>query len=300
MSKREANKRVEQLSGLLRDYQHAYYVLSRPVVPDREYDALFDELADLERRFPDLAAPDSPTRRVGSDLSQELPEVRHTLPVLSLDKSYAIEELSAWLRKTEVNAGEKLSFVCEEKIDGASIVLYYEKGLLARAVTRGNGLVGNDVTGNVKTIGAVPLRLRDSLTMAVRGEIFLAKSLFASINSRMEEPYANPRNLASGTLRRVKSREVAEIPLSIFCYEGYFQEPFVTHVQTLERLESLGFRMNPTVGYFGEDAEAIRRNHPGWHAGGIAEIAKFLDEERARRKALDYEIDGIEIGRAHV
>ena len=295
MNKKKAEKRVEQLSGLIRDYQHAYYVLARSKVSDLEYDALFDELVDLERTFPDLAAPDSPTQRVGSDLSQELPEVRHTLPVLSLDKSYAIEELSAWLRKTEINAGEKLSFVCEEKIDGASIVLYYENGLLARAVTRGNGLVGNDVTGNVKTIGSVPLRLREPLTMAVRGEIFLGKSLFASINSRMEEPYANPRNLASGTLRRVKSREAAEIPLSIFCYEGYFQEPFVTHIQTLERLESLGFRMNPTVGYFGEDADAVRRDHPGWHAGDIAFISKFLDEERARRKTLDYEIDGLVI-----
>jgi DNA ligase (NAD+) len=295
MNKKDAEKRVKQLSGMLRDHQHAYHVLSRPVISDREYDALFDELVDLERQFPELEAPDSPARRVGSDLSQELPEVRHTLPVLSLDKSYTVEELSTWLGKTEVNAEEKLSFVCEEKIDGASIVLYYEKGLLARAVTRGNGLVGNDVTGNVKTIGSVPLRLREPLTMAVRGEIFLAKSLFASINSRMEEPYANPRNLASGTLRRVKSREVAGIPLSIFCYEGYFQEPFVTHVQILERLEKLGFRMNPTVGYFGKDAEIVQRAHPGWHAGDLGEIAGFLDEERARRKALDYEIDGLVI-----
>jgi DNA ligase (NAD+) len=295
MNKRDAEKRAASLSGLLREYQHAYYVLSRPLVPDRDYDALFDELVEIEKRFPELAAQDSPTKRVGSDLSQELPEVRHTLPVLSLDKSYTLEELMAWVRKAEINAGEKLSFVCEEKIDGASIVLYYEKGLLRRAVTRGNGLVGNDVTGNVQTIGAVPLRLNESVTMAVRGEIYLAKGLFASINSKMEEPYANPRNLASGTLRRVKSSEAAEIPLSIFCYEGYFQEPFVTHVQTLEKLQGLGFRMNPSVGFFGEDAEIIRRSHPEWRAGGISDIAAFLEEERARRRALDYEIDGLVI-----
>ncbi len=293
MTRKDGEKRAQALRGLLRDYQHAYYVLSRPLVPDREYDALFDELVDIETKFPELALPDSPTQRVGSDLSQELPEVRHSLPVLSLDKSYALEDLSGWMKKTEANAGRELSFVCEEKIDGASIVLYYEKGMLARAVTRGNGLVGNDVTGNVKTIGAVPLRLPEPATMAVRGEIYLARSLFDSINARAEEPYANPRNLASGTLRRVKSREAAEVPLSIFCYEGHFPEPFTTHVGALEKLESLGFRMNPYVGYFGHDAAEVRSRHPDWRTGGIGDIGGILEEERARRKNLDYEIDGL-------
>src|SRR5208283_2411210 len=122
-----------------------------------------------------------------------------------------------------------------------SMVLYYEEGLLTRAVTRGNGLVGNDVTANVKTIGAVPLRLPRPVTVAARGEIFLARSLFNSINAAMDEPYANPRNLASGALRRVKSSEVAGIPLSIYVYEGYFSRPASTHHEALEELESLGF-----------------------------------------------------------
>jgi DNA ligase (NAD+) len=295
MNKKDAEKRAAELSRLLREYQHAYYVLSRPVVSDREYDILFDELVGIEKDFPELAAPDSPTQRVGSDLSQDLPEVRHTLPVLSLDKSYTPDELSAWAKKTKANAGGSLSFICEEKIDGASIVLYYEKGLLKRAVTRGNGLVGNDVTGNVKTIGAVPLRLPEALTMAVRGEIFLAKSLFSSINTGMEEPYANPRNLASGTLRRVKSREAAEIPLSIFCYEGFFETPYATHVEILERLEELGFRTNPAVGFFGQDPVEVARRHPQWRTGSISGIGGYLDEERERRKGLDYEIDGLVI-----
>ena len=212
MTRKEAEKRAAELARALREHQHAYYVASRPLVSDREYDALFDQLLAIEKEFPELASPDSPTRRVGSDLTQELPEVAHTIPVLSLDKSYTLEELTTWLGKSARSAEQELSFVCEEKIDGASIVLYYEKGVLARAVTRGNGLVGNDVTGNVRTIGAVPLRLSQPVNVAARGEIFLARSLFATINARMEEPYANPRNLASGTLRRVKSSEAAGIP----------------------------------------------------------------------------------------
>jgi DNA ligase (NAD+) len=173
MTRKEAQKRAAELSRALSDYQRAYYVDSRPLVSDAEYDRLFDELVSIEGRFADLARPDSPTRRIGSDLTQELPEATHTIPVLSLDKSYTTEELSTWIAKTARNAGRKLSFVCEEKIDGASMVLYYVEGLLARAVTRGNGLVGNDVTANVMTIGAVPLRLPRPVTVAARGEVFL-------------------------------------------------------------------------------------------------------------------------------
>ena len=295
MTRKDAEKRVRELVRLLGEYQRAYYVDSRPLVSDREYDALFDELAGIESGFPDLVLPESPTRRVGSDLTQDLPEVAHTIPVLSLDKAYAAGELAQWIEKTGRNAGRSLSFVCEEKIDGASIVLYYEKRLLARAVTRGNGLVGNDVTGNVSTIRAVPLRLTQPLDVAARGEIFLPKSLFSTINAKMEEPYANPRNLASGTLRRVKSREVAEVPLQIFVYEGFFARPPGTHRETLELLEDLGFRLNPRTGYFSDsgDLAQARGRHPGWHAGSTADIPAFLEEERRGRESLDYEIDGV-------
>jgi DNA ligase (NAD+) len=296
MTRKEAEKRAAELSRALRDYQHAYYVASRPLVSDKEYDALFDQLLALEKAFPELVAADSPTRRVGSDLTQELPEVSHTIPVLSLDKSYSQEELSSWIAKSARSAEQELSFVCEEKIDGASIVLYYEKGRLARAVTRGNGLVGNDVTGNVKTIGAVPLRLSRPETVAVRGEIFLARSLFATINAKMEEPYANPRNLASGTLRRVKSSEVAGIPLSIYVYEGFFDRPPQTHREILHYLDDLGFRLNPRVGFFSDGSSelaAVRERHPHWKTGTLDMIGEFLESERTARESLDYEIDGI-------
>jgi DNA ligase (NAD+) len=295
MTRKEAQRRAAELSRLLTVYQRAYFVESRPLVSDAEYDGLFDELAGLEAQFPDIASPDSPTRRVGSDLTQELPEAAHTIPVMSLDKSYTNEELGAWCAKTARAAGVPLSFVCEEKIDGASIVLYYEDGVLARAVTRGNGLVGNDVTGNVRTIGAVPLRLTRPVTVAARGEIYLARSLFDSINSRMEEPYANPRNLASGSLRRVKSSEVAGIPLSIYVYEGFFASPPATHREVLEALEDLGFRVNPRVGFFADGAaiDEAKKRHAAWHTGTVEDMSTWLDAERRERKSLDYDIDGI-------
>ncbi len=312
-------REMEELAGLLRRYQHEYYVLSRPSVSDKEYDRLFDRLLVLEQEHPELRLPDSPTQRVGSDLTQSLPEAPHTVPVLSLDKAYSGEEIGAWVEKTCRNAvragfrvetsgagagggnGEAaLSFILEQKIDGASIVLYYEEGRLARALTRGNGIVGNDVTANVRTIGAVPLRLSEPDTMAARGEIFLPRSLFKEINARMEVPYANPRNLASGTLRRVKSAEVAQVPLNIFVYEGHFpgragRPRPATHREILERLEELGFRLNPHTGFFSDwaDLSEVRRRHPGWTVGRTGEIPTYLERERAERPDRDYEMDGV-------
>ncbi|NBK23677.1 MAG: DNA ligase (NAD(+)) LigA, partial [Spirochaetia bacterium] len=207
---------IESLSDKLREYQRAYYVDARPLVSDLEYDRLFDRLQTLEEAHPHLRLPDSPTQRVGSDLNSEFPEVRHTIPVLSLDKAYKSGEVSAWMAKTEAKGAQELSFVVEEKMDGVSIVLYYEKGLLVRAVTRGNGVVGNDVTANLKTIASIPLRLKEEVNLAVRGEIFLPKEAFLKLNTSMETPYANPRNLAAGTIRRIKSSEVAKVPLRIY------------------------------------------------------------------------------------
>jgi DNA ligase (NAD+) len=295
-----AHQEVLRLRDLLRRYQHEYYVLAHPSVSDREYDRLFDRLLELERLHPELSADDSPTRRVGSDLTQELPEVPHSVPVLSLDKAYTAGELSSWMQKCRKAGGRRLSFVAEQKIDGSSIVLYYEEGRLARAVTRGNGLVGNDVTGNVRTIGAVPLLLARPVTVAVRGEIFLPRPLFDSINTRMETPYANPRNLAAGTLRRVKSSEVAAVPLDIFVYEGvfasgHFAQPPQTHVAILEQLEELGFKCNPRTAVFAdpEDQAGLQARHPRWRVGGFEELEGYLEQSRRQRVKLPYDIDGL-------
>jgi len=293
----QAKQEIETLCEKLNRYQYEYHVLSRPSISDREYDRLFDRLLELERAFPAYRRADSPTQRIGSDLTHELPEVRHTIPVLSLDKAYTAEDLEAWIVKTGKNADQTLSCAVEEKIDGASIVLYYEEGLLARAVTRGNGVVGNDVTANVKTIGAVPLRLTRPENLAVRGEIFLPRSLFERINSEQEVPYANPRNLAAGSLRRVKSVDVARVPLDIFVYEGHFPSPPRTHVEVLESLEQLGFKLNPDTAFFSEqnDLEGIREKHPSWSVGRLADIPQYLELARRRRGDRDYEIDGLVI-----
>jgi len=293
----QAKKEIDELCEQLNRYQYEYYVLARPSISDREYDRLLDRLLELERIFPQARRADSPTQRVGSDLTHELPEVRHTITVLSLDKAYTAEDLQAWIAKTGRNAGQALTYVVEEKIDGASIVLYYQDGLLVRAVTRGNGTVGNDITANVRTIGAVPLRLTRPENLAVRGEIFLPRSLFERINAEQETPYANPRNLAAGTLRRVKSADVAAVPLDIFVYEGHFPSPPRTHVEVLELLEELGFKLNPDTAFFSEhdDLEGVGKRHPTWNAGKSADIPHYLEQARGRRRERDYEIDGLVI-----
>ena len=292
-------KRAAELRALLSEYQKSYYVDGRPQVSDLEYDRLFDELSRLEEEDPSLKTPDSPTQRVGSDLSADFPEVEHTIPVLSLDKAYSSEEIFSWISKTIKNTGENLSFVLEEKIDGFSVVLYYEKGLLVRAVTRGNGFVGNDVTANAKTIHTIPLKLTEPVDIAVRGEIYLPKADFEKINDTLEEPYANPRNLAAGTIRRNKSSETARVPLSIFVYEGFWSEPtgFTDHIQILSKLKALGFTVDPHLTYFCKTQEAAQA---GLEAAGLEggtgsfdDIPSVILDATAKRKSLPYEIDGL-------
>ena len=279
MQKSEIQEEIRRLSDLLRLYQHQYYIEAAPQVSDLEYDRLFDELKRLEEENPEFRQDDSPTLRVGSDLASDLPEAEHSIPVLSLDKAYSAEDVLAWMEKTDKNAGKKLTFSVEEKIDGISIVLYYEDGLLRRAVTRGNGFVGNDVTANVKTIGSVPLRLTEPVTLAARGEIYLPKNSFEKLNKEMEPPYANPRNLAAGTIRRIKSSETAKIPLDIFVYEGFFEDQPDEQKEINSRLRNLGFRVNPRYSFF-QTPEELRA---------------YIECSTAERDGLDYEIDGLVI-----
>ncbi len=267
----------------------------RPSVSDKEFDRLFDELVSIEREHPELVTPDSPSHRVGSDLSSDFPEVEHSLPVLSLDKAYEADELRRWIERLISNTGRELSFVLEEKLDGISIVLYYEGGLLRRAVTRGNGFVGNDVTANAKTIQTIPLSLPDPVDIAVRGEIILPISEFDAINRTMETPYANPRNLAGGALRRIKSSEVAAVPLKMFAYEGYFDGQPETHHETLARLVELGFTVNDHLGFFGEnrDFARVRNIFPSVTVGGFAAIPAFVESETRQRTSRPFEMDGL-------
>ena len=287
---REIDDLVERLARYQREYADG-----RPSVADADYDRLFDRLQELESEHPGLRRSHSPTQRVGSDLSQQFPEVAHSIPVLSLDKCYTVEDLRAWIAKLEQGREESLSFVLEEKIDGAGIVLYYEDGVLARALTRGNGVVGNDVTGNVRTIRSVPLSLPRRVSAAFRGEVFLAKDRFDEFNAALETPYSSPRNLAAGTLRRIKSAEVAAVPLEVLLYEGYFGGAWATHFEILEEMKRLGLRLNPRMGFFSNhhDVAALRQEHPTWRIGPLEEIEAFVRDEVEARGALPYEIDGL-------
>ncbi len=298
MHHREIEEEIRRLSDLLNLYQRSYYTKGESLVSDLEYDRLYDRLLKLEEEYPDLRLPDSPTMRVGSDLTNDFPEVDHTIPVLSLDKVYTTEEVMSWIGKTADKAGEDLTFSIEEKIDGASIVLYYADGLLERAVTRGNGITGNDITANVKTIKSVPLKLTEPVTAAVRGEIFLPTASFEKINSKMEIPYANARNLAAGTLRRQKSSEVAEVPLDIFVYEGFFSDSAsegMSHAEILEYLSSLGFKVSSRIGMFCSSEERIKEFPERWFRGTFDDIAGYIEDAVRQRKSLPYEIDGLVI-----
>ncbi|HTH14786.1 MAG TPA: NAD-dependent DNA ligase LigA [Spirochaetia bacterium] len=273
---------AEILAKNLLDLQSGY-AQGRPLVSDLEYDRLFDRLKAWEDANPTQRFSWSPTQRVGSDLGGDFPEFRHTVPVLSLDKAYSADEVFAWVDKTSRLTNQVLTVTAEQKMDGLSLVLYYEGGILVRAVTRGDGTVGNEVTANVKTMPTVPLRLSRPVTMAVRGEVFLPRSDFARLNAELAEPYANPRNLAAGTLRRIKSAEVARVPLKIFVYEAFVSGPLDlvprSHRQALELLRSEGFPLNPHLGVFNPDQRA--------------DLEAFVADQTAMRPGLEWEIDGL-------
>jgi len=313
------NKLIEEirkLSDLLSLYQHAYY-LNKPLVSDLEYDRLFDSLLVFENNNPELKFPDSPSMRVGSDLVKDIPEVNHTIPVLSLDKGYTVDSIRDWMDKTISKVGNDLSFVVEEKIDGVSIVLYYKNGILDLAATRGNGSVGNDITDNVRTIKSVPLRLTEAVDIVVRGEIFLPLAEFENLNSQMEVPFANPRNLTAGTLRRKKSIDVAAIPLDIFIYEGFPDKVELNHVEILGYLKKLGFKVSNSIGVFSPSAPSASSHSTGsgttgteetgtedsgggdvdplWFRGGFNSLSGYVEKCTKERGNLPYEIDGLVI-----
>ncbi len=290
-------KRIEALAARLLKQQYLYYVQARPEISDEEYDRLFDELLRLEKRFPQYAAANSPSRRIGSDLDNTFPEKPHSVPVLSLDKFYRTEEIGQWLSKTAAAAGNNLGFTVEEKIDGASIVLYYERGELQHALTRGNGQLGNDVSANVRTIIQVPLRVDELSPFAVRGEIYITRSDFERFNFGMAEKYANPRNLAAGSLRNQKSALAARVPLNIFVYDGFFKDGLYSdHLHILRRLQELGFRVNPRLGYFSDDPDKrlrARQLFPDIAAAPLAAVEEYLRRRGAARADVPYDIDGL-------
>ncbi|MDX1960010.1 MAG: NAD-dependent DNA ligase LigA [Leptospiraceae bacterium] len=225
------------LEDTIRKHQYLYYVLNKPEISDKEFDSLFQKLIDLEKKFPNLVSPNSPTKMVGSDLSNEFEKFTHKIPVLSLENTYSTNELLEWATKTGLDE----EYSVEWKVDGASIVLYYESGQLETCVSRGTGGVGDNITENIRTVKNIPLVLPKPLTLYVRGEVYMNFSDFEEFNSTQGGRYANPRNLTSGTIKHKNSSQVAKRPLRIVTYDGFLvdKKKIKTHKEMLSLLEEM-------------------------------------------------------------
>ncbi len=285
VSERErAARRAEELRRELNYHNYRYYVLDDPVISDEEYDRLMRELVELEERFPELVTPDSPTRRVGAPPAEAFQPVQHRARMMSLDNVFDEEELRAFIRRVENQVG-KTDYVCELKIDGAGVALTYEGGVFVRGATRGDGVTGEDVTANLRTVRSLPLRLlgeRPVPYLEIRGEVFMPKEAFLELNRQREEegqpPFANPRNAAAGSLRQLDPRITASRRLDLICYEiGYVEGwEFRTHSEVLEQIAAWGFHVS---------------EH--WRPAADAdEIMDFCRHWIAHREELAYEVDG--------
>jgi len=281
----QADRRVRELRRLIREHDYRYYVLAEPSISDFEYDRLFAELRDLEEKYPQLQSLSSPTRRVGGEPLEGLEQVAHAVPMLSLDNSYSRDELHAWHDRVCRDLGREPSGLAAElKIDGVSISLVYSDGQLVRAVTRGDGTVGDDVTANARTIRGLPLEA-DGLPplIEIRGEVYLPRSVFAQLNderrSAGEREFANPRNAAAGSIRLLDSKAASKRRLALWCYQvaqtGAGEQQ--SHVEALRWLVDRGFPVSP-----GFD-----------RCAGLGEVESFIDRWQEDRHGLDYETDGI-------
>ena len=274
------NGHIEELRKQIREHEHHYYVLDQPIISDYEFDQLVRELKTLEEQHPELITPDSPTQRVGGEPAKEFPTYTFSRPMLSLENAYSEEELQDWGRRVFERAGtESVDFVTELKIDGLSVALIYENGLLDKAVTRGDGRTGEVVTGNVRTIHSVPLRLHENVSVEVRGEVFLSLKAFRQLNEEREqagEPrFANPRNAAAGSLRQLDPSMAAKRPLDFY---GYWIYPSLgLQSENLKRIMQLGLKVNP--------------HRKLCHS--LDEVIDFCRYWEERRDDLDYEIDGV-------
>jgi DNA ligase (NAD+) len=282
-----AAARIAELRKELEFHNYRYYTLDDPVISDQEYDRLFRELVELEREYPELAAPDSPTQRVGAEPQERFRKVQHRRPMLSLANAFDEDELRAFFKRiSNLLETTEIDFVTELKIDGSAVTLTYENGVLVQGATRGNGVVGEEVTANLKTIRSIPLKLRGEgipSLVEVRGEAYLPISAFNRINEERaaagENLFANPRNAAAGALRQLDPHISAARPLAFFGYSlGHVEGvDLKTQMEVLERLAAWGFPVNPNYR----------------HQDSIDDVAGFCREWQEKRESLDYEIDGV-------
>ena len=283
LSKEDQVKRIEKLREEIRHHEYCYYVLDTPEISDAEYDLLMRELEELEKEYPELLTVDSPTQRVGGEPLEGFEKIEHSTPMLSLSNSFNAGELREFANRVYKLADTTaLEFVLEHKIDGLSAILKYEAGIFTNGATRGNGIVGEDVTENIRTIRSVPLKLAERINLEIRGEIYISKRDFIMLNEKRldneEEPFANPRNAAAGSIRQLDPRIAAGRSLSLFAYDLVNVEgkSIGTHIEALDFLKEMGFKVN-------------------WYqkCANIEEVIKICNEWAEKRDELTHEIDGM-------
>lgn len=282
--KEQAAKRIEELTNIINKANYDYYVLSKSTISNQEFDKYLRELEKLEKEYPELSSPNSPTKRVGGEVIDKFKKLKHKLPMLSLPDVFSEEEIIAFderIRKSGFNP----EYVCELKIDGLSGSFHYENGKLTTGATRGDGIIGEDITHNVKTIKSVPLKLKDNIEIEVRGEIYMGKETLARLNQERKENnlplLQNCRNAASGSIRQLDSKIAAKRKLDTWIYHLPNPEDYgiKTHYEALQFMSKLGFKVNP-------ESRLVKN---------IDEILKFIEEYAGKRPKLSYDIDGIVI-----
>lgn len=281
----EAKKKAEELRVQLDRWSREYYVLDQPTIEDYIYDKTYAELVAIEEQYPDLITADSPTQRVGGKILSSFEKVTHDIPLYSLNDVFNKEELLAFDQRVQKAIGRPVDYCCELKIDGLSVSLRYENGEFVRGATRGDGSVGENITENLKTVRSVPIKLKEPMSIEVRGECFMPKRSFVKLNQKNEEEgkpvFANPRNAAAGSLRQLDSKITAKRNLDTFLYTVADFGPMqaTTQYEALEELDKIGFHTN----------------HEKRLCHSIDEVWAFIEEYHEKRKDLPYEIDGIVI-----
>ncbi|MCT4798153.1 NAD-dependent DNA ligase LigA [Exiguobacterium profundum] len=280
----EIKKRVELLRKKINQYSHEYHDFDQPSVPDAEYDRLMDELIEIENNYPELKTFDSPTQRVGGTPLSSLNKVRHDTPMLSLDKVTSIDELSKWIDRVRSDLGYTPKFVVELKFDGLAVSLKYENGRLISGATRGNGVTGEDITQNLKTVGTIPLRLKKDITVEIRGEAYMPKHSLEKLNNERklkdEKLFANPRNAAAGSLRQLDPKIAASRNLAFFAYGLIEKNELVSNQsEALDFMKKIGVRVS-------KDYRVCKT---------IEELWDYIEYYEKNRDDLPYDIDGIVI-----
>ncbi|HIG99429.1 MAG TPA: NAD-dependent DNA ligase LigA [Thermoplasmata archaeon] len=283
MNKNDAKKQIQKLRDEINYHNYQYYVENNPVISDYEYDMLLKKLEALETQYPTLITSDSPTQRVGGEPLKGFATVGHKIPMISLDNAYSYDELREFDERVKKVVTE-VEYICEPKIDGVSIALIYENGVFIRGATRGDGIKGDDISSNLRTIRSIPLRLHGSnlQNAEVRGEVYFPISSFKRFNKEQEKKgeqvFANPRNAAAGSLRQLDPRIVASRPLDTYLYYiSYADKDFKSQEKSLETLRAAGFRINPLIK----------------KAASIEEAISYCRTLETKRESLDYEIDGV-------